>query len=189
MNNLSPRTQWLALNRMANTYKTISFVLAGCLLFSLCILAYTTTLAPIVITKENGNTERFQSKRESVELQNEEIENFVKGFIKYHYEWKKMIDSSRLQKIKPFVTDDFYHLLSKKIEKLKNVDDVSQYVGNIKVSVSEKAILAQFDKIVRLKGLPLVSVTQISLQIIKDSPSKWNPLGLYVNGLIEHEGK
>lgn len=189
MSNLSPRTQWLALNRMANIYKTISFVLGGCLLFSLCILAYTTTLAPIVITKENGNIQRVQSKRENVIIQDEEIKNFVKDFIKQHYEWKKMNDPSRLQKIKPFVTDDFYRLLTKNLAKLKKMDDVSQYVGDIKVSVSKEAILAQFDKIVRLKGLPLVSVTQISLQIIKDSPNKWNPLGLYVNGLIEHEEK
>lgn len=189
MNNLSPRTQWLALNRMANTYKTICFVLGGCLLFSLCILAYTTTLAPIVVTKENGLIQRHQTKRESVDLQNSEIENFVKGFIKHHYEWKKMNDPSRLLEIKPFVTDDFYGLLSKKFKELRTVDDVSQYVGNIKVSISDKAILAQFDKIVRLKGLPLVSVTQISLQIIKDSSTAWNPLGLYVNGLIEHEAK
>lgn len=62
-------------------------------------------------------------------------------------------------------------------------------VGEINVSVTDKEVVAQFDRVIRLKGLPLISVTQISLQILKDSPNKWNPLGLYVNGLIEHEVK
>lgn len=190
MNNLSPRTQWLALNRIANTYKVICFSLAGALVFSLCILAYVSALPPIVVSKDVNGIERYSSNRENIDLQNEEIKNFVKIFITRNYTWEKMNDPAHLINIRPFVTEDFLKLLSSnKNSNAKNLDGVSQYVGNIKVSVSDKEIIAQFDKIVRLKGLPLVSVTQISLQIIKDTPNKWNPVGLYVNGLIEHGDK
>ncbi len=193
MSKISAKGQWLALNRLANTYRVTCFILGGCLVMALLILAYVAYLPPVVIEKGRNEVIRHHSTRENNPIGKNEIKRFVKTFIKANYEWKKFERKTMLFNIRPFVTDDFYSLVSKnskkKVAKPDGEDKVSQYVGKINVSVTDKEVVAQFDRVIRLKGLPLISVTQISLQILKDSPNKWNPLGLYVNGLIEHEVK
>ncbi|MBK24504.1 MAG: hypothetical protein CME70_10970 [Halobacteriovorax sp.] len=190
LNKISARGQWLALNRIAYSYKVICFSLTGCLLFTLSILAYVATLPPVVIEKTGENIERFTSTRKTADISKNEIKKFVTTFIKANYEWEKLDKKIMLNNIHPFVTDDFLNLIKRKTKKKsKPVPEYRQYVGNIKVSVTDKEVVSQFDRIIRLKGVPFISVTQISLQIIKDTPNKWNPLGLYVNGLIEHEVK
>lgn len=190
MTNLNARGQWLALNRIAYSYKVICFSLAGCLILTLSILAYVATLPPVVIEKSGENIERYSSTRKSTDIGKNEIEKFVIAFIKANYEWEKLDKNIMMNNIHPFVTADFLNLIKSKTKKdSKPAPEYRQYVGNIKVSVTDKEVVSQFDRIIRLKGIPFISVTQISLQIIKDSPNKWNPLGLYVNGLIEHEVK
>lgn len=193
MSKLSAKGQWLALNRLANTYRVTCFILGGCLVITLSILAYVASLPPVVVEKGNNEVIRYHSTRKNNPIGKNEIKRFVKTFIKANYEWKKFERKKMLFNIRPFVTDDFYSLVSKnskkKVAKPDGEDKFSQYVGEINVSVTDKEVVAQFDRVIRLKGLPLISVTQISLQILKDSPNKWNPLGLYVNGLIEHEVK
>lgn len=187
---INARGQWLALNRIAYSYKVICFSLIGCLVLSLSILTYIATLPPVVIVDKGESIERYASTRESTEIGKDEIKKFVKTFIKANYEWKKLNKKIMMNNIHPFVTDDFLNLIKRKTKKTsKPVPEYRQYVGNIKVSVTDKEVVSQFDRIIRLKGIPFISVTQISLQIIKDTPNKWNPLGLYVNGLIEHEVK
>ncbi|WP_127718218.1 hypothetical protein [Halobacteriovorax sp. HLS] len=190
MSNLNARGQWLALNRITHSYRVICFSLAGCLLLTLSILAYVATLPPVVIEKSGENTERYSSTRKSTDIGKNEIEKFVIAFIKANYEWEKLDKDIMMNNIHPFVTADFLNLIKSKTKKdSKPTPEYRQYVGNIKVSITDKEVVSQFDRIIRLKGVPFISVTQISLQIIKDSPNKWNPLGLYVNGLIEHEVK
>jgi hypothetical protein len=193
MSKLSAKGQWLALNRLANTYRVTCLILGGCLVITLSILAYVTSLPPVVVEKGNNEVIRYHSTRKNNPIGKNEIKRFVKTFIKANYEWKKFERKTMLFNIRPFVTDDFYSLVSKnskkKVVRPDGEDKFSQYVGEVNVSVTDKEVVAQFDRVIRLKGLPLISVTQISLQILKDSPNKWNPLGLYVNGLIEHEVK
>jgi hypothetical protein len=187
---INARGQWLALNRIAYSYKVICFSLIGCLVLTLSILTYIATLPPVVIVDKGESIERYTSTRKSAEIGKDEIKNFVKTFIKANYEWKKLNKKIMMNNVHPFVTDDFLNLIKRKTKKKsKPVPEYQQYVGNIKVSVTDKEVVSQFDRIIRLKGIPFISVTQISLQIIKDTPNKWNPLGLYVNGLIEHEVK
>ena len=189
-NKINARGQWLALNRIAFSYKVICFSLVGCLFLTLSILAYVATLPPVVIEKNGENIERYTSTRKNTDIGKNEIKKFVKTFIKANYEWEKLDKKIMMNNIQPFVTTDFIDLIKRNTEKKsKPVPDYRQYVGNIKVSVTDKEVVSQFDRIIRLKGVPFISVTQVSLQIIKDTPNKWNPLGLYVNGLIEHEVK
>ena len=66
--------------------------------------------------------------------------------------------------------------------------EVSQDIAHIKVKISEKEIIVTFDKIFHIASIPLVVPTQVSVQIINGATTKWNPMGLYVNGILEHEG-
>jgi hypothetical protein len=189
MTKINARSQWLALNRIAYSYKIICFCLSGCLIFSLSLIAYMAMLPPVVIDKNETQNKRYSSTRQNIEIGKNEIKVFVKTFIKANYQWVSLNKKTMLLNIHPFVTKDFYKLLKgKSTKKVKPEEQFSQYIGNLNISVTDKDVVAQFDRIIRLKGIPLISVTQISLQILKDSPNQWNPLGLYVNGLIEHEG-
>jgi phosphohistidine swiveling domain-containing protein len=76
-----------------------------------------------------------------------------------------------------------------KDQSTSQITELDQYTAKIEVIVNEKEALAKFDKIVRFNGVPLIVPTEASFQIVKDSPSVWNPYGVLVNGVIEHETK
>ena len=56
--NINARGQWLALNRIAYSYKVICFSLIGCLILTLSILTYIATLPPVVIVDKGESIER-----------------------------------------------------------------------------------------------------------------------------------
>ena len=191
MNKVHPKNQWLALNQSMNTLKIVSLILGVLLAASLFSLRHVATLPPVVIEKSGGSMARHSSYRsKNDDITTEEIKRFVRTFIGNHYGRSSTDDdeSKGFLSVKPLVTEDFYSLILRESKKRNpGLRDISQYVGNLKVSVTEKDVVATFDKIIRIKGIPMVSPSQVSLKILKDSPNRFNPWGLYVNGLVVYE--
>lgn len=192
MTKINTKDQWLALNRINYFYRLICFSLIGCLIFTTGILGYYITLPPVVVEKSKFFTIRHSSQRANITIEKAEIEQFVKDFIVTRYSLSSNQKNLMFKRLKPIVTEDFYKLIVKKESsktKTKKGLQYTQYIGKVDVSVTDKEIVAQFDKITRFKGVPLITVMQVSIQIIKESANLSNPLGLYVNGLIEHRVK
>ncbi|MDB9787162.1 hypothetical protein OAB57_03575 [Bacteriovoracaceae bacterium] len=191
MSKIGPEDQWMALNRSINAYKGICYLIGLLLLVLLIALFYIAAMPPVVIETNGRETIRHSSKRLDRPITEEEIASFVKKFIKINYQWEKLDKKIILKDIEPLVTSEFLAKMKKRRPKYsdKHFKTVSQYVGKIDVKVLKKEIVGKFDKIIRLNGTPLLAITHIALLIVQDIPSRWNPYGLYINGLIEYQEK
>ncbi|MBF0299776.1 MAG: hypothetical protein HQK51_13710 [Oligoflexia bacterium] len=55
------------------------------------------------------------------------------------------------------------------------------------IDVTEKSVKAEFDRIINIEGMKVVSTLQIEIEIIQGEITYKNPLSLYVNGVTEYD--
>ncbi len=126
-------------------------------------------------------------------ISEEAVEEFVKKFLHIRYEWDKLNPQAKRQSLSPIVTSALQQKLFKLLTHLKNKEfqgkETSQAIVNVEVSVTKEKVVASFDKLLRLEGVPIPVPTTLSLHIIQGTPNIWNPIGLLVNGVIEHQEK
>lgn len=183
--------QWVAINRVAQNYKIGFLGLSILCLISLSLNFMQATQDPVVILDQDGRKIAYSGKREVVNLTNEDIKAFTENFIYLRYRFEQFSPDFIYSQIAPITTSGlsqkiYKSLRSKKYEGMSE-KRVTQDLTNLEVIVTEESITASFDKVIRIDGLPLVSPMAISLVIKRGSSTKWNPLGLYVNGVVEND--
>lgn len=191
--NYGPVNDWVAINKELRAYKMISMGLVAANLLLGGILVITLNQDPIVLTLGSNHVRMLSAERKTVEITKEEVEEFIAEFIWARYVFQgKNLENVRKQ-VAPLATDGYLDAFKKQMERdfsgPKQLIDFSQSVANIAAVVTEKETIAKFDKIIRLGGVPLLIPTEVSLQIVRGRPNKWNPRGLFVHGVIEHEIK
>lgn len=148
---------------------------------------------PLVVVLGDDFKQYVQGKRTKNSVTEKDVERFVMEFLPQMFVWDELLPEKILRQISPFVTEGllarFKLELTKRSEKDLKGKKLSQSIANAKILVTEKNVIANFDKVLRIDGIPLVVPSEISFNIIRGSQTRWNPVGLYVNGLIEHEGK
>lgn len=188
----SPIDQWFGINRELKLYRMATvFLIMICSVMAVTI-AIILNPTPIVIDTALGNRNYLIGKRISSGPTQEDVKVFLAEFIKHRYEIKNGQQKNIIKNILPLSTEGYLAALKSEMEKDQTaspITDLEQYVANIQLTVNAKEALAKFDKIVRFNGLPLLIPTEASFQIVKDTPTEWNPYGILVNGVVEHESK
>jgi hypothetical protein len=160
---------------------------------------------PIVILDKDGQKLSFQSERKEVEVTEKEIIKLVENFIHRRYEWDTFSTESVLAELSPIISVGLKEKLASDLEKEAKTSKnelFSQYVGKVKVTIDkENNIIGTFDKILRvqkkitgadgdllpLEKIPLISEAQVMIKVIRGMTTSSNPLGLYINGVINYE--
>ena len=161
---------------------------------------YFATQNPLVIVLDGEKKIYREGKRKPQKITHDDIREVAEEFIKLRYRWKKFTPKLMLKSISPLTTEGFRIELNKlfgkslstKEKKTKIVKErtLEQEICNLEIIITKKEILAKFYKILTIDGIPLpVIPTQIKLSMLKGNVTKWNPRGLYVNGVIEHNAK
>ena len=184
-------SQWISLNRVLMFYRYMSLVFILLALGAWVMMAWSLLRDPFVVVLNHKERIWVESEKKDVPIEREEIVEIIKRFIEKRYQWKKLDLDDLLHHIQPITTSGL-------LEKIK--DDVAlfiktdlskkkfeQAVTNIEVKISDSSITASFDRVIRVDGLPLVAPLQLSLELIRGSRTHFNPIGLYINGLIEHQ--
>lgn len=190
-NNLSPLDQWTSLNKVLNLYKIIGIVL-GIICFSLTILSfYLATNPPIVVVHDGDQKKFYYPKKKEIEISESDIAAFIVEYVNLRYTWKDLDPTVILRNISPVTTKGLLRKIEKKIRKesgkKKSNKKIEQTIANIRPLVTQNQSSASFDRIVRVDGIPLMASTQVSFRIVRGSPTAWNPIGLYVDGITMHE--
>jgi len=189
----NPIDQWLGMNREVKTLKIAVLFLATLTLILAIFTIFALNLAPIVIKETDNERIHYVGERDVSAPNVDDVKEFLRKFIVYRFEFHSNKLESTLKNITPFSTQGYLAALTGDFKKdfsdKEKIGSIEQYVANIKVIVSEKEVLATFDKIVRINGVPLVVPTEASFQVVKDSPSRFNPFGILINGVVEHERK
>ena len=184
---------WTDVNSLLRTHKLLNFGLILVCLLQLFIIALMYFADPIVVIKEDGKQQYFAGYRTSLPISEEAVEEFVEGFLRIRYEWDKLDPQTKKRSLSPIVTDGLQQKLFKLLTHLKDKEfqgkKTSQSIVNVEVSVAKEKVVASFDKLLRIENVPIPVPTTVSLNIIKGTPNIWNPIGLLVNGIIEHQSK
>lgn len=184
-------SQWITLNRVLMFYRYMSAVFIFLALGAWAMMAWSLLRDPFVVVLNHKERIWVESEKKDVPIEREEVVEIIKRFIEKRYQWKKLNLDEVLHHIQPITTsgllekikDDLLLFIKNDLSKKK----FEQAVANIDVKISENAVIASFDRVIRVDGLPLVAPLQLSLELIRGSRTRFNPIGLYINGIIEHQ--
>lgn len=189
---ISPINQWLGINKELKLFQIATIFLGALVLLLTMLIFAVMNPDPIVIQGYGHEKSYFIGKHIGAGPSQDDVKVFLEKFIGLRYQIKKDDLGGTIRNIRPLATDGYLKALDNEIKKEKSESQlakINQYVANIEIIVNEKEALAKFDKIVRFNGIPLIVPTEASFQLIKEKASVWNPYGILVNGVIEHENK
>ena len=193
MKNNSALRVWTDVNSLLRTHKLINLGLISVCILQLLIISFMYFSDPIVVVKEGDRQQYFTGRKTSLPISEEAVKEFVEGFLRVRYKWNTLDPKAKQKSLSPIVTDGLQEKLFKLLTHLKDKEfqgkKTSQSIVNIKVNVTKEKVVASFDKLLRIEGVPIPVPTTVSLNIIKGTPNVWNPIGLLVNGIIEHQSK
>ncbi len=184
-------SQWITLNRVLMFYRYMSAVFIFLALGAWVMMAWSLLRDPFVVVLNHKERIWVESEKKDVPIEHEEVVEIIKRFIEKRYQWKKLNLDEVLHHIQPITTsgllekikDDLLLFIKNDLSKKK----FEQAVANIDVKISDNAVIASFDRVIRVDGLPLVAPLQLSLELIRGNRTRFNPIGLYINGIIEHQ--
>ena len=184
---------WTDINGLLRTHKLINLGLVAVCILQVFVIGWMYVADPIVVIKDGDQQQYFAGQRANLSISEEAVEEFVRMFLHIRYEWDKLDSREKRHSLAPIVTSGLQKKLFKLLTHLKDKEfqgkDTSQAIVNVEVSVTKEKVVASFDKLLRLEGVPIPVPTTLSLHIIRGTPNVWNPVGLLVNGVIEHQEK
>lgn len=183
--------KWSYLHRTERFHKRIILSLLGIICVLVLVVLFARNTKPLVVERDHLVFRALSVEKSEIKPTKEALAELVTEFIKARYEWESFAPQIIIKKLVPFTTEDlrskFLEEFGKKGFQNKPGESVEQSVARIKPDISDKAILASFDRILRINGIPVVVPTEISLLLSEGPKTFFNPLGLYINGLIEYE--
>lgn len=179
-----------------------SLVLAN-ILFAVVVMASVFS-DPLVILERDAEKLSFQSIRKKIDITEKEIKKLVENFIRRRYEWDKFSIEPMMANLSPIISSGLKSKIADdlaKEEKASKYSAFSQYVGKIHITIDEQNnIVGTFDKIIRIHSklpsssgdlpiekIPLLSEAQVMVKVITGIVTEENPLGLYINAVINYE--
>lgn len=191
--NESVPNQWIRLNHALSIYRIGALTLSALSLVLAIIVGILATSDPVVVVTDQDSKIFFQGRHEHVAVTDEDIKAFIATWVTARYTWTQLDQNSIIRGIEPISTNGFLTKLSDQLGKrkldLKEGQKLEEIAVNVRPVVNQKEALASFDRIVRINEIPIVVPSEVALDIVQGKRTRWNPLGLYVNGIVEHEKK
>lgn len=190
-------------NKLKFYEKIILFSVLTNVLFAVMVM-FSVFSDPLVIMEKDAEKLSFQGTRKEVTITEKEIKKLVENFIRRRYEWDKFSIENMMANLSPLLSIGLKGKIADdlaKEEKASKYQAFSQYVGRINITIDESHnIVGTFDKILRIHNkistpsgdlpiekIPLLSEAQVMVKVVKGSVTDENPLGLYINAVINYE--
>lgn len=185
--------QWHKLNEIIRLKRIKEIILYGLCAFLLLVISQISLKPPLVVVKECSGDETYHiGSYIPHQIGEETVKKVATRFIKQRYAWDDLNPDTIALNISPLSTEGLKKKVKNNLVKLRDQNfkdkSVEQSVTNIEVLITKDNVMATFDKILKIEGLPLPVPTLIYLNVIKGASTVWNPEGLYVNGIIEQQG-
>lgn len=184
---------WKDINKQMWTQKLSIVSLSVLVLIQSVIICMMYFSDPIVVVQNNEMQNYYIASKTKITISEDAVKQFVKKFLSLRYEWQELQPDLIKKNIEPIVTQGLSEKIYSRLNRIKTHEfkekKAQQSITNVEVEVTKEKVLAKFDKLLKIDGIPLPIPTTISLNIIRDSSTVWNPIGLLVNGVIEHQSK
>lgn len=186
-----PIDQWQALNKITTTYKALAaagFASSAFLGLMLLIIPFKD---PTVVLANQSRHIFLTGEHKDLGLTKENVEDVVRNFVRLRYNWETMEPEKILGNLKAITSDGLQEKLRESLKSIRmhEIGDkkISQYITEeINVVVSEESVLAKFFVVINIEGKPIASPCELSFHVTQGPRTKWNPAGLYINGIISH---
>lgn len=190
---LTPVDQWMGLAHQLNLHKKMNLALSVVCGLQIMLIAMFAFQDPVVAVINEGQRVLLKASRQNLPVGEEEIKRVVKDFIKRRYQWDNLDPKLITSEIAPLSTRGFQKKTTSFLKDLKEnglqKKTASQKITDVAVTVTKDSILAHFDKVLRVEGIPLIIPTGLKVAVIKGAQTFWNPEGVYINGLLENASK
>lgn len=191
MKSKNPIVSWLGLNRSLDRQRTLSLLLGvinGLLVIGISYLALS---PPLVVSKNRDKKVFYKARRMNLAVTNSDLEDVASQFVFARYQWDKFDRDSIIKGVTPFISKNLSRKITKELLKLKKQFPkeklISQSIANLKSEVTMKKIIISFDRILKVGGIPLVTPIDIEFLMMQGSPNHLNPMGIYINNVIQYE--
>lgn len=182
---------WSAQQNLLHFYRVLT---AGIGLLAIMMLIFIGVMYfrdPIVVVKTANRQEFYPSSRGQAPLSKSDVEEFTKQFLAGLYVWSEFNETVLAKEISSYAEDGLISKVvvaqSSKYGKLLKDKKIEQSIAFLKIKVFEDRVQANFLRVLLIEGIPLTVPTEITISMIQGSPTRQNPMGIYVAGIIEHE--
>lgn len=190
-------------NKLKFYEKIILFSALANILFAIVVMSSVFS-DPLVIMEKDAEKLSFQGVRKEVTITEKEIKKLVENFIRRRYGWDQFSIENMMVNLSPILSSGLKGKIADELakeEKASKYQAFSQYVGKINITIDEDHnIIGTFDKILRIHNkisnssddlpiekIPLLSEAQVMVKVVKGNETEENPLGLYINAVINYE--
>ncbi|MBY0315896.1 MAG: hypothetical protein K2Q26_10275 [Bdellovibrionales bacterium] len=183
---------WAAQENLMHFYRSLSAVLGFVMVLMTALILALVFRNPLVIAKNVETQEYYQSHRENIKIGKNEVEVFTKRFLEALYVWDGFNVSVLSKEIDPFTENALVAKIleaqAQKYGKELKSKKISQAITFIKVNVLDDRVVCVFDRILKIEGIPLIVPTEVTFSMIQKTPTRLNPMGIYIAGITEREG-
>lgn len=183
---------WTAQENVIHFYKLVSVGLGVIVFMLIGALLISYFRDPIVVIRTNSELEFYPSNRVKAPIGKPEVQKFTKEFIAALYVWSDFNVEKLKKEVSVYVSEDLLEKLmsaqtQRYMKELKN-KKIFQAVTSIEIEVLNDKVVARFDRLLKIENIPIVIPTELTLTMIQGSSTRVNPMGIYISGMIEHEG-
>lgn len=177
---------------MLHLHRVLNAVAGAAIAVLMIVIVAMSFQSPLVILMDGEEKHYRQTERKSDSITEKDVEKFVREFLEQLFNWNQLAPEVIIRQVSPLVTSGLLERirleLSQKVEKDFKGKTLSQEIVGVNVKVTPKEVIASFDKVLKINGVSIVIPSQMAFNIIRGGSTRWNPMGLYVNGIVEHEG-
>lgn len=183
---------WMAQENLLHFYRLLTAGLGLLATFMLVLMVVLYFRDPIVVIKSGSKREFYSSSRAQVPLEKSDVEDLTRQFLEALYVWPEFREDILAKEISPFAEEELVTKViatqASKFGKILKEKKLAQSIAFVKVTVLEDRVVAKFLRILLIEGVPLAVPAEVTLSVIQGAPTRLNPLGVYVGGILEHEG-
>ena len=167
------------------------------------VIGYLILAPTIVISESDKHVLSYSGERREIAVTEKEVKKVAENFIKRRFQWDEYSQSGILANLAPLLTSGLKDKIADELKKQhESFKSVSQYVGKVQITVdADGNVIGVFDKILRITGnlkndstnleaiqkIPLLSESQILMKVVRGSVTLENPLGIYINSVVNYE--
>lgn len=183
---------WTAQENLIHFYKLLAAGLGILATFTFVLTVVIYFRDPIIVTKSMKEKEFYPSSRASISVEKSDVEEFTKEFLTALYVWSDFNEAAMVKEISPYVEDALVRKIVDaqvmKYGKDLKGKKLAQAITFVNVTVAEDRVTGRFFRLLLIEGIPLIVPTEVTLSMIQGSPTRLNPMGVYISGIMEHEG-
>ena len=189
--NESPIHQWAKLNKVLVAYKYALLSLSTLLLGFFLLTCWLVNRDTIVVGLTPNEKLFFLGERKEVKISESDVAEFAKLFIRLRYSWDSFRIENLAKELAPYTSDGLLQKIQDAHTKNKAMAAQTALAQDVlirSVKLEEGRIVANLDRVIQISPkMKVVAPLDLTLTLIRGKPNRFNPLGLYVNQVVEHE--